>query len=93
MFRRLASLALFPLIWLFEVAEHRRTLGQLGEMDDRALADIGLTRQDLRDVTALPLSADPTLALAARAAEREALSRRGRRRSPPPPPAARMAAE
>jgi uncharacterized protein YjiS (DUF1127 family) len=92
MFRRLVSLALFPLIWPFEVAERRRTLAQLTAMDDRSLADIGLTRQDLRDVTAVPLFADPTQTLAARAAEREALARRARRPIPPPP-AARMAAE
>ena len=93
MLRRLVSLALFPLYWPFEVAEHRRAFRALAEMDDRGLADIGLTRQDLRDVTALPLSADPTQALAARAAEREALARRTRRRVPPSPPATRMAAE
>ena len=84
MFRRLSAV----LTWPFRVWEHRRVLAQLGEMDDRSLADIGLTRQDLRDVTALPRGADPTRSLSRRAAEREFLSKRARR-SPP----SRVAAE
>ena len=46
-------------------------------------------RQDLRDVTALPLGADPTLPLAERAQER-AKNMRGPRGLPPKPPAARF---
>ncbi len=85
MFRRLTAV----LNWPFEVFEHRRVLTQLAEMDDRGLADIGLSRQDLRDVTALPLGADPSRTLAQRAAEREGLARRARR----PPSSMRVAAE
>ncbi len=92
MLARLASLALNVVLWPVRVAEHRRVLGALAGMDDRGLSDIGLSRQDLRDVTALPRGVDPTSALAARAAEREALARRSRRPIPPPP-AARIAAE
>ena len=72
-------------MWPFRVAENRRVMASLGELDDRGLADIGLTRQDLRDATALPLGVDPSPALAQRAAER---ALRASRRS-----AQRMAAE
>jgi uncharacterized protein YjiS (DUF1127 family) len=77
------------LAWPFQVFEHRRVLAQLGSMDERELADIGLNRQDLRDVTALPLGVDPSRALAQRAAEREFLATRARRPRRP----TRMAAE
>ena len=43
---------------------------QLARLDDRQLADIGLTRSDLRDAYAEPLWEDPTSVLARRAAER-----------------------
>ena len=39
-------------------------------MDGRELADIGLTRSDLRDASALALDRDPTALLALRARER-----------------------
>ena len=91
MLRRFASLALSLLSWPIRVAENRRALTALGALDDRGLADIGLSRQDLRDVTALPLGLDPTPILAGRAAERADLARRARREPRPPP--SRMAAE
>jgi uncharacterized protein YjiS (DUF1127 family) len=84
MFRRFASLTLSLLLWPLRVAENRRVLAALGGLDDRGLADIGLSRQDLRDVTALPLGLDPTPMLAGRAAEREAQARRARREPRPP---------
>ena len=56
--------------WPFRVAAARRALAQLAGFDDRELADIGLVRQDLRDVSALALADDPTEMLAARAGER-----------------------
>jgi uncharacterized protein YjiS (DUF1127 family) len=49
---------------------NRRTAGRLAGLDDRMLADIGLTRSDLRDAYAEPLWHDPTDVLARRAAER-----------------------
>jgi uncharacterized protein YjiS (DUF1127 family) len=62
---------LFSLLtWPLRVAEHRRAMNELGGLDDRELADIGLSRQDLRDATALPLTLDPTEQLAQRARER-----------------------
>ena len=56
--------------WPFRVAAARATLRALGQMDRRELADIGLTRCDLRDASALPLDRDPTGLLATRARER-----------------------
>lgn len=56
-------------LWPARVAAARAVLAQLAAMDARELADIGLTRQDLRDVAALPLGDDPTLALSERAME------------------------
>ena len=91
MVRRFASLARFVVLWPVRVAQHRRTMAALGAMDDRGLADIGLRRQDLRDATALPRSADPTELFAARAREREARARAARQPLPRPP--TRMAAE
>jgi uncharacterized protein YjiS (DUF1127 family) len=66
--------------WPFRVAAARRALAELAGFDDRELADIGLVRQDLRDVCALALADDPTEMLAARAGERR------RRRDCVPPP-------
>ena len=53
----------------------------LAGMDDRMLADIGLTRSDLRDAYAEPLWRDPTDVLAGRARDKR-IHRRGRRRRP-----------
>ena len=91
MFRRLVSFAAAVALWPARVAEHRRILAELAVLDDRGLADIGLRREDLRDVTALPLSADPSAALAQRARERERLARSTRRAAKPISP--RIAAE
>ena len=57
--------------WPFRVAAARATLRALGQMDCRELADIGLTRCDLRDASALPLDRDPSELLVARAHERQ----------------------
>ncbi len=56
--------------WPFRVAAARAALNALAGMDGRELADIGLTRSDLRDVSALALDHDPTVLLARRARER-----------------------
>ena len=55
---------------------HRREATRLAALDDRMLADIGLTRSDLRDAYAEPLWQDPTEVLAVRAAERRTSRRR-----------------
>lgn len=44
----------------------------LAGFDDRMLADIGLTRSDVRDAFSEPLWRDPSMLLAQRAAERRA---------------------
>ena len=60
---RLASLGagiVRVLKWPARVIEARRTLNQLAGMSDFELCDIGLSRQDLANVTARPLDEDPT---------------------------------
>ena len=59
-------------LWPARVAAARAALRALAAMDARELADIGLAPHDLRDVSALALDQDPTLTLAARAAEARA---------------------
>ena len=71
--QRLLSLVRAAALLPIRIANHRRVLATLGQFDDRELADIGLTRQDLRDATALPLAADPTNLFTDRAQERAAL--------------------
>jgi len=44
--------------------QHRRDLAHLADFDDRMLADIGLTRTDLRDANAESVWQDPTSMLA-----------------------------
>ncbi len=55
--------------WPARVVAARAVMAQLAAMNVRELADIGLSPQDVRDATALPLSEDPTHILAVRAAE------------------------
>ena len=60
------------LAWPARVGAARRAMMQLARMSDYELHDIGLTRQDVLDVSALPLDEDPTALLARRrAAARE----------------------
>jgi uncharacterized protein YjiS (DUF1127 family) len=49
---------------------HRLDATALAGADDQALADIGLTRSDLRDAFAEPLWRDPTSLMRDRAGER-----------------------
>jgi uncharacterized protein YjiS (DUF1127 family) len=49
---------------------HRNDAAVLAGLDDRMLADMGLTRSDVRDAFAAPLWEDPTNLLRARALER-----------------------
>ncbi len=62
--------ALRTAAWPFRVAAARAAMSALARMDGRELADVGLTRSDLRDVSALALDRDPTVLLALRARER-----------------------
>lgn len=52
--------------------KHRHDTAMLAGFDDRMLADIGLTRGDLRDAFSQPLWRDPTAVLVSRAGERRA---------------------
>ncbi len=78
---QIGALALSAISWPVRVAAARRLMSQMTSMNDHELADIGLHRQDLRDIAALGLTQDPTEVLAPRAAER-----RGGARRPARPP-------
>jgi uncharacterized protein YjiS (DUF1127 family) len=59
------------LTWPARVSAARRTMSELGRMSDFELRDIGLTRSDINDATALPLGDDPSSLLVRRRAWRE----------------------
>jgi uncharacterized protein YjiS (DUF1127 family) len=59
------------LTWPARVSAARRTMSELARMSDYELRDIGLTRSDVNDATALPLDADPSGLLVRRRAWRE----------------------
>ena len=70
-----ALLALVALVthWLKQLARarrHRREANMLAGLDRRMLADIGITRADLRDAFSEPFWDDPTALLRERAIER-----------------------
>jgi uncharacterized protein YjiS (DUF1127 family) len=80
---------------------HRRDLETLAGLDDRMLADIGLTRSDLRFALSEPFWRDPSAVLVSRAGERASKQRRAasvpsvapvRKRLAPPVTAAPRAA-
>lgn len=64
---------------------HRQELAVLAGADDRALADIGLNRTDLRDALSQPVWRDPSELLTLRAGERQQARRR-----PAPMPRAQL---
>jgi uncharacterized protein YjiS (DUF1127 family) len=64
---------------------NHRDLQTLANFDDRMLADIGLTRGDVRDAIAEPLWRDPSNILVTRVRERR-LRRPGRQRDAQPVP-------
>ena len=66
-------------LWPVRVVRARREYARLAALTEHELRDIGLTRGDLADVTALPLDEDPTLVLARKVEERRI--RRGSRRT------------
>ncbi len=59
------------LTWPARVSAARQTMADLARMSEYELRDIGLTRSDLNDATALPLDADPSGLLVRRRAWRE----------------------
>jgi uncharacterized protein YjiS (DUF1127 family) len=58
------------------IVKNRRDATMLSGLDDRMLADIGLTRGDLRDAYSEPVWSDPTAILVSRAHERRVNRRR-----------------
>jgi uncharacterized protein YjiS (DUF1127 family) len=58
------------LTWPARVSAARRTMFELAQMSDPELRDIGLTRSDINDATALPLGDDPSSLLVRRRAWR-----------------------
>jgi len=71
--RVLASLVALVTYWLKELARarrHRREANALAGLDRRMLADIGITRSDVRDAFSEPFWDDPTALLRQRAMER-----------------------
>lgn len=73
------GVVLAKLLWVAalprRVAAIRRDMALLGGMSASELADIGLTRQDVCDVGALPLGTPPGPLLTRRVAERRASAR------------------
>ena len=59
------------LTWPARVSATRRMMSELARMSEYELRDIGLTRSDINDATALPLDADPSGLLVRRRAWRE----------------------
>jgi uncharacterized protein YjiS (DUF1127 family) len=70
---RSALLMLVQRLWLWRfilLVKRRQELTRLAELDDRLLADIGITRHDLAAAGREPLLRDPTKLLAQRARDR-----------------------
>jgi len=71
--RAVASLVALVTHWLKHLARvrrHRREAYVLSRLDRRMLADIGITRADVRDAFSEPFWDDPTMLLRERALER-----------------------
>jgi len=71
--RVFASVLALVTRWLKELVEarrHRREANVLAGLDQRMLADIGITRADVRDAFSEPFWDDPTALLRERALER-----------------------
>jgi uncharacterized protein YjiS (DUF1127 family) len=85
--RALLALVAFVTYWLKQIARacsHRREARMLAGLDRHMLADIGITRSDLRDAFSQPFWDDPTALLRERAIERR-LSMPRAQRTPPVP--------
>ena len=61
---------------LVQIVRNRRDATILASLDDRMLADIGLTRGDVRDAVSEPVWRDPTAILVSRVQERRSSRRR-----------------
>jgi uncharacterized protein YjiS (DUF1127 family) len=65
---------------VIRMLKHRRDAAVLASLDDRMLADLGLTRSDLRDALSGPFWRDPTALLVSRVRERRHAGRERRAR-------------
>ena len=72
----LAGIVVTRLRQLGQMIKNRRDAVTLAGLDDRMLADVGLTRGDVRDAFSEPVWRDPTAVLVSRAQERR-INRRG----------------
>jgi uncharacterized protein YjiS (DUF1127 family) len=76
----LVSIVTAKVAGLFRAVRNRREMYHLGQMSDVELADIGLRRGDLFEVSEVPFAIDPTGQLCAIAASRvrqDAMGRHG----------------
>lgn len=64
----------------WKAMRNRRAVGQLEDLDDYLLADMGLTRSDLRAAIETPLHQDPSLRLAVLSHEHRLIAPAGRPR-------------
>lgn len=71
-----AEMAVVSIRAVFRTLKNRRDAASLSGLDDRMLADIGLTRGDLHDAYAEPVWRDPTTVLVTRVTERRVNRRR-----------------
>lgn len=60
------------IVAVLRAISHRRDVGRLLEMDDRALKDIGLTRSDVHGALAVRVTRDPSTVLMVRSVEHRA---------------------
>ena len=71
-----AEVAVVSIRAVLRTVKNRRGAASLSGLDDRMLADIGLTRGDLHDAYAEPVWRDPTAVLVSRVQERRVNRRR-----------------
>jgi len=72
----LAAIVVARLRQFGQMIKNRRDAVTLAGLDDRMLADVGLTRGDVRDAFSEPVWRDPTTILVSRAQERRVNRRR-----------------
>src|ERR1700741_5204504 len=71
-----AGIAVARVRGVLQLIKNRRDAAALAGFDDRMLADIGLTRGDVRDAYSEPVWRDPTAILVSRSHERRINRRR-----------------